>query len=198
MQIGLFGGTFDPPHLAHTRLVETVIAQGLFDQVWYLPVAIHQTQFAKVGMSSVEDRLALLELVQTADTRIEKYEVESHQPSHTHSTLRRLRRRHPNHTFSFIMGSDQLAKLNLWNCDQDEHCFPAAADEFNYYVYPRAGFDSRLPYDNLKLITGVEPMALSSTEIRHKVVLGEPITDLVSPAVAAYIATHQLYEQPPT
>lgn len=194
MQIGLFGGTFDPPHLAHTKLVEAVIAQEIFDQVWYLPVAIHQTQFAKLGMSSIEHRLALLELVQTEQTRIEIFEIESQQPSHTHSTLRRLRRRHPSHTFSFIMGSDQLAKLDLWNCDEDAHCFPAAADEFDYYVYPRLGFNDPLPYPNLKMITGVEPIGLSSTEIRQKVAAGQPITDLVSPAVARYISTHQLYE----
>jgi nicotinate-nucleotide adenylyltransferase len=198
MQIGVFGGTFDPPHVAHITLVKTVIERGLFDQVWYLPVAIHQSQFAKQGMSSMADRLALLGLVQTEQTRIERYEIESEQPSHTHSTLRRLRRRHPEHTFSFIMGSDQLPKLHLWNCEQDTTCFPLAADEFNYYVYPRAGFDGQLPYPNLKIIANVEPMALSSTEVRQKVAQGRSITGLVTPEVEAYIAAHQLYEKPAT
>jgi nicotinate-nucleotide adenylyltransferase len=193
MQIGLFGGTFDPPHRAHTTLVETFIANGLFDQVWYLPVAIHQTQFNKQHMSSVRDRLAMLKLVQTNQTRIETYEIDSHKPSHTHSTLRALQQHYPQHTFSFVMGADQLPKLHLWNCDQDEHCFPEAADEFKYYIYPRLGFNNELPYANLHLITGVEPMAYSSTDVRYKVSHNQPIADLVNDNVYEYIQQHQLY-----
>lgn len=193
MQIGLFGGTFDPPHRAHTALVATILDRGLFDQVWYLPVAIHQQTFAKTMMSSVADRVGMLELIQTPQTRIERFEIDSQQPSHTHSTLRALQHQYPQHTFSFVMGSDQLAKLHLWNCQHDQQCFPQAADEFSYYVYPRKDYPLDLPYPNLQVITDVEPMALSSTEVRKAVQAGRSIDHLVESEIATYIAQHKMY-----
>lgn len=193
MQIALFGGTFDPPHSGHTTLVKEVLDRGLFDQVWYVPVGQHQLEFTKTHMNATGHRLAMLELVQIDRTRIETFEIDSHQASHTHTTLRALSQRYPEHTFSFLMGSDQLPKLHLWNCDQDTTCFPQAADEFAYYVYPRAGFPLDLPFTNLRLVEGVTPMAVASTTIRGHVATGQSIQGLVSPAVAEYIEKNQLY-----
>jgi nicotinate-nucleotide adenylyltransferase len=193
MKIALFGGTFDPPHLAHTKLVQAVLTQKLVDQVWYVPVAIHQQQFSKSDMLAVEHRLAMLELILTDQTKIELFEINSQQPSHTHTTLQQLQKTYPQHQFSFLMGSDQLTKLHLWNCDQDQTCFPAVADEFEYRVYPRAGFSLKLPFPNLKIVTGVEPIKLSSTEIREKISRKESVEDMVAPKVLEYISDHQLY-----
>lgn len=192
MKIALFGGTFDPPHLAHTQMVKTLLDQGRFDQIWFVPVAKHQEQFAK-EMSSVEDRVAMLKIVKLPGTKIETCEIEENRTSHTHTDLKQLNHQHPQHHFSWLMGSDQLVNLHLWNCDQDRQCFPRMADEFDFYVYPRVDFDLELPFDNLKLITDVEPMAVSSTEIRDKVKKGESITGLVDPKIEAYIQDHHLY-----
>lgn len=196
MKIGLFGGTFDPPHNGHTQLVHDVLEQDLFDEVWYVPVGIHQQLFAKNEMTQLDHRLALLQLIVVDRTRIERYEIDSQKPSHTHTTLQALQQLYPEHTFSFLMGSDQLSSLHLWNCDQDDQCFPVAADEFSYYVYPRVGFPiDDLPYDNLKIVTDVKPVELSSTLVRTKLQRGESIQNLVSPSVLAYIEEHSLYER---
>ena len=193
-RILLFGGTFDPPHLAHTQMVQTILDRQLFDEVWYIPVGRHDTLFVKPGMGKVSDRLAMLKMVAIPHTKIETYEIDSGKTSFTHSTLRRLSQLYPESKFSWLMGSDQLAKLDLWDCADEEKCFPKCADEFDYYVYPRAGFPLILPFANLKVIKDVEPMAVSSTAIRSKVKAGQSITQLVSPAVAAYIKEHHLYQ----
>lgn len=194
MKIAVFGGTFDPPHRAHTQLVASVLEQGLFDQVWYVPVFRHQKLFAKEQMTAAEHRLKMLELVQTGATKIETYEIDQAKPSHTHTTLKALSQKYPQDQFSFLMGSDQLPSLHKWNCEQDERCFPQAADEFEYYVYPRAGYPMEpLPFSNLKPISSVEPMDDSSTRVRAAVEQGRDITDLVSQPVADYIEKHSLY-----
>jgi nicotinate-nucleotide adenylyltransferase len=193
MKIALFGGTFDPPHLAHTKLVDAVLEQGLFDQVWYVPVAIHQQQFIKDSMLDVQHRLAMLDLVLVENTRVEKFEINSNQPSHTHTTLRALQEKFPEHQFCFLMGSDQLQKLELWNCEQDVACFPRAADEFEYYIYPRAGYPLDLPFSNLKIIEEVEPIDLSSTDIREMLAAGKSIENVVATAVYEYIQKNNLY-----
>jgi nicotinate-nucleotide adenylyltransferase len=157
-----------------------------------LPVAIHQPQFAK-SSSELDHRLTMLSFIQTQQTRVELYEVESKQASHTHSTLRALQQKYPEQTFSFVMGADQLPKLHLWNCEQDEHCFPDAADEFEYYVYPRKNVDATLPYSNLQLIQDVTPMAVSSTDIRQKIQAGVSVQELLHPKVWQYIVENNLY-----
>ena len=193
MNIVLFGGTFDPPHRTHQQMVATLLERGMFDQVWYVPVAVHDKDFIKKHMSSVEQRLAMLELVLRPQTKIDLYEIESGRESFTHRTLRELRDKHPEHTFSWIMGSDQLEKLHLWRCDLDKACFPQVLDEFDYYVYPRKGFPLDLPYKKLKVIEDVEPMPDSSTLIRQKMRSGGSISGLVIKEVEEYIKLNKLY-----
>ncbi len=193
MNILLFGGTFDPPHAAHTKMVQTILERQLFDEVWYVPVGQHDQLFLKPGMGSTADRLKMLSLIQDPGTKIETFEVDSGKPSHTHTTLRAMAQLHPDKNFSWLMGSDQLAKLDLWSCDSEQQCFPHCADEFDYYIYPRLSYPLDLPYPNLKVIQGVEPMAIAATDIRVKVKAGEPITGLVDPQVEAYIKEKGLY-----
>lgn len=195
MHIALFGGSFDPPHKGHLKIIQAVLDQNLFDEVWFLPVFEHQARFDKETMSSWRDRLAMLSLVQTAQTRIEKFEKDSGKQSYTHLALRKLSEKYSEHTFSWLMGSDQLASLTYWKCNLHEQCFPACADEFNYYVYPRVGFDLQLPYNNLKLIEHVQPMNISSTQIRDLVKKGEAISGLVSNDVESYIYDKHLYKK---
>ena len=192
MKIALFGGSFDPPHSAHTSMVQILLDRGQFDQIWYVPVGEHQPAFFK-NMSRAADRLKMLEMIQTEQTRIERCEVESGQVSHTHQTIRHLSQKYPAHRFSFLMGSDQLKSLSLWNCQVDRQCFPQMASEFEFYVYPRQGYELKLPYSNLKLIKEVQPMATSSTQIRVMVAKGQSISHLVDPRIAKYIEVHDLY-----
>jgi len=192
MHIGVFGGTFDPPHIAHSILVNEVLQKNIFDQVWYLPVKIHQSIFAKDSLA-IDHRLKMLSFIQTDQTRVELFEVDSNQESHTHSTLRALQKKHPNHTFSFLMGADQLPKLHLWNCEQDRQCFPEAADEFKYYIYPRKGYSLDCPYSNFKIIKQVTPMGVSSSEVRAKLADNVSVADLLQPQVLQYIVEKNLY-----
>ncbi|MDA1079551.1 MAG: nicotinate-nicotinamide nucleotide adenylyltransferase, partial [bacterium] len=176
MRIGILGGSFDPPHKGHQALVSSVLRRKLFDEVWYLPAAVHDPQFDKPQMLSGEHRLAMLELV-VADhkqkgeaVRIESHEIDQKKEGFTHRTLRELAAKYPQHELRFIIGSDQLAKLHLWGCDLEEACFPKVFTEFDWYVYPRGGSPiTQLPFDQLKIISGVEPMEVSSTEVRKLV-----------------------------
>ncbi len=200
MKIGIFGGTFDPPHLGHQKVVSEVLRQQLFDEVWYLPVAVHDPQFEKPWMSGARHRLAMLDLVakwhqeQGERVRIQTLELDENLEGFTHRTLRELARRHPEHTFGFIMGSDQLAKLHLWGCDEEEQCFPAALDEFEWYVYPRGGAPiERLPFEKLQVVQNVPVIEESSTAIRLQIRKQEPTTHLL-PSVFHYIAQQSLYQ----
>lgn len=193
MHIALFGGSFDPIHLGHQLVVAQVLEHQLFDEVWYVPIGNHD--FGK-KMSSATDRVAMLELILQPRTRIETFEIDSAEVvSYTHVTLEQLQAKYPDHRFSWLIGSDQLASLYKWGCDREVACFPALLDHFSFYVYPRTGYPMELPYPQLIPLTQVKEVAISSTEIRRRCRAGEAITDLVDPQVEAYIKTQKLYQE---
>jgi nicotinate-nucleotide adenylyltransferase len=196
MNILILGGTFDPPHLAHTTMVQTILDRRLFDEVWYLPVGHHHSEFFDIKkMTPIADRLKMLQLVLVPRTRIELYEVETVDKSYTLDTLRALQILYPAHKFSFLMGSDQLTGLHLWLKADKTPSFPEALNEFDFYIYPRQGYPLDLPYQQLKIIDQVEPQSDSSTEIRRRIKNHESITGLVDPQVENYIQQHQLYAE---
>lgn len=187
MRVALFGGSFDPPHLGHQQVVQAVIDQHLFDQVWYVPVGNHD--FGK-QLALAADRVAMLELIAQPHTRIETYELEHPGTSYTHQTITALQETYPEHEFSWIIGSDQLASLYKWGCALETACFPDLLEQTLFYVYPRTGYAMELPYSQLKPLTQVDQTGISSTEIRARTKAGQSIAGLVDPQVAQYIKTH--------
>lgn len=193
-RVMLFGGSFDPIHNSHTAMVQKILDLKLVQEVWYVPVKQHTKNFENLkNMSAPEHRVKMLELVLDDQTKVETCELESGQPSYTASTLRFLQTKYPDNRFSWLIGSDQLPKLDLWIQADGSPTFPQILTEFDFYVYPRLDYPMDLPYPQLKPITGVEPLPDSSTQIRDFVHRGKSISHLVDPRVEAYILEHQLY-----
>lgn len=186
MQITLFGGTFDPPHLGHSTIASALIEKKYADEVWFLPVGEHA--FEK-KFSSWEHRVRMLELVTAPNIKVEHYEIRHLGMSITFNTLNGLAAQHPEHTFSFVIGSDNLARFHEW------HHYQEMLAKYQFFVYPRAGFALEPLYPNMKVVEGVQPVQVSSTEVRDRVTLGKPILDLVKPAVARYIQENKLYRK---
>lgn len=190
MNIILFGGAFDPPHLGHQHIAKTLLEQKIADEAWFVPAKMHP--FDK-PMSPPHHRLAMLELI-VSDPRIkiERYEQEREGVSFSHETLDYLAAKHPEHTFSWIVGSDRLGDFHTW-VDGRGNDYKDMLAAYRFYVYPRAGFPFTPLYDNMVPLRDVQEWTYSSTEVREAVKKGEGIESLVDPQVAAYIAKHQLY-----
>lgn len=186
MNISLFGGAFDPPHLGHQAVVANLLATELADEVWYLPVKNHH--FAK-QMESVEHRLAMLKLIVGDDSnvKIEEYELHQEGINYTYDTLVALSAQYPEHRFSFVIGSDNLLNFHRWLENR-----PLLLD-FPFFVYPREGSLFAPLYRNMTPLTEMKTVEISSTQIREKIKAGQPITELVTKAVADYIVQHGLY-----
>src|SRR5438876_207069 len=114
MRIGLFGGTFDPVHVAHLILAEQCREQGRLDEVRFVIAARppHKPQPAVPFAQRVE-MLSLAISGQPA-FRVEELERDRPGPSYTVDTLEELRRRHPDAELVLIIGSDSLHDLPLW------------------------------------------------------------------------------------
>lgn len=193
MHVALFGAAFDPPHLGHAQVAEGLLELGLVDEVRYLPVNNHP--FHKT-MSAVEHRLAMLKLLLSHSQQsfslghhitIDDYELHKNDLNYSYDTLRFFRQQNPEHTFSWVIGADNIESFSKW------HFYQELLREFKVYVYPRPGFVMKALLPGMEALTGVTEVNISSTQIREHIQQGHSIAQLVPQAVAQYIQTHRLY-----
>jgi nicotinate-nucleotide adenylyltransferase len=114
-RIGFFGGSFNPPHLAHQMVCVYALATGEIDEVWMAPAFVHP--FGK-ALAPFEDRLRMCELAAHIFAQVRVIPIEreiSTQTGRTLDTLKELVARHPEASFRLIIGSDILAETASWH-----------------------------------------------------------------------------------
>ncbi len=190
-RVGLMGGTFDPIH--HGHLVAASEVAGLFalDEVVFVPTG-QPWEKADYPVSPAEDRYLMTVIATASNPRfqVSRVDVDRPGPTYTVDTLRDLRREQgPNTDLFFITGADALDRILSWK-DAD-HVFEMA----HFIGVTRPGFtlsDEHLPADTVSLVS-VPAMAISSTDCRARVAVGQPIWYLVPDGVVQYIAKRKLY-----
>lgn len=197
IKIGIFGGTFDPPHDGHLRIAHAAMNTLGLAQVVFIP-AKQPPHKLDDPISLLEHRIAMLELAlfKQPDFIISLLEAMREGPSFTVDTLRELRRKVGYDVdIYFIMGMDSLVNFPTWH--QPELIIKLC----RLAVLERPGFDEDLEAlekqvpglkQSVVMIPSVE-IDISSSEIRERVRAHQPITDCVPPLVAEYIAQHRLY-----
>jgi nicotinate-nucleotide adenylyltransferase len=189
-RIGLLGGTFDPVHNAHVALARAALDTLSLDQVRWVPTGAPWQKTRRI--TPADHRVAMLELAISGEPRfvLERCEIERTGPSYTLDTVRELLRREPDAEWILILGQDQFSNLHSWRGWQELVSLVtlAVAARADAVVATDAQWP-RLAYRALPLA----PMNVSASAIRERVSRGEPIDDLVPPAVAHYIGQHGLY-----
>lgn len=190
MQIVLFGGAFDPPHLGHQQITQTLLDQHFADQVWYVPTKEHP--FAK-SMTAAKHRLAMLKMIINDDRiKLEEYELHKEGVSYSRDTLDELAQQYPDDTFSWVIGSDNLQDFHKWE-DSQGRDYLDLLKHYRFYVYPRQGFPMQPLYDNMYPLANMPEVVVSSTEIKKRIGKEKDFSDLVDPQVEQYISDHALY-----
>jgi nicotinate-nucleotide adenylyltransferase len=196
-RIGLLGGTFNPPHIAHLICAQEAIAGLGLDRVDLVPVHTPPHKEAD-GDPGVEHRAAMCALAVAGDPRIEVSRIEADVPgrSYTVDTLNRLHDQRPEDQLTFIVGGDMAHSLPDW---REPEAILALAE---------IGVAGRQDLDEQSIRTGLAGLAgagdrvrffdmpridISSTLIRRRVAAGDPIRYLVPEAVAEYIEREGLY-----
>ncbi len=176
--VGLFGGSFNPPHVAHQMLALYVLETHDIDQLWMVPTYRHA--FAK-QLIDFTHRCRMCELL--ADglgerVRVSQIEAElGGDVSRTLDTLEALIERNPAVQFRLVIGADILAESRKWYRWDD---IVALAPPI---VVGRGGHDD----------AGVALPPVSSTEIRERLASGRSVAHLLPRSVCAYISDHGLY-----
>jgi nicotinate-nucleotide adenylyltransferase len=179
--VGVFGGSFNPPHLAHVLALAVVHAR--FDVERILVVPSYQHPFAK-SLAPYDDRVTMCELAMGWLPRVEVSRVEEELggESRTVRTIEHLRTLYPDKPLRFIMGADIMAESAKW------YRFDRIVELAPPIVLGRVGVEYQgAPRPVLP--------SISSTEIRTKLGEGElgALEDLVPKAVIAYARDRGLY-----
>ena len=113
MQVGLFGGSFNPPHAGHALVAEIALRRLALDQLWWIVTPGNPLKSVR-ELAPLVDRIALSETI-AADPRIKVTAFEaSHQVRYTADTLALIKARNPSVDFVWIMGADNLRDFHRW------------------------------------------------------------------------------------
>lgn len=179
-ELGIFGGSFDPPHVGHVLLVAYVLSATDVDAVYVVPAWQHP--FDKPTHASFEQRVHMCELAMGAirGAEVSRVEEELGGKSRTVHTLEELTRRYPDTRLRLLLGSDLVAQTPSW------HRWERIAELAPPLVVGRAGYsaDDAFP---------VEMPEVSSTEIRARLARARRTAGLVPRTVEDYIEAHGLY-----
>lgn len=188
MRLGVYGGTFDPPHLGHLAAASDACDLLRLDRLLWIPAAVHPLKGGRVR-TPPQLRMEMVRAAIAGDPRFaaDDLELRRRGPSYTVDTLRQLRARHPEAEIFFLTGADNLAELPRWR-EPDE-----IARIATLAIVTREGerLPDGAPYPGVHV--PVARVDVSSTAVRRRVAEGRTIRYLVPEAVRAVIERERLY-----
>jgi nicotinate-nucleotide adenylyltransferase len=187
-RVGLVGGTFDPVHLGHLVVAEHLLVGRALDEVRLLVAG------APWMKGAVTDAVARVALAQAAVAGLDGLVVDDREcrrdgPTYTADTLAELHEQEPDTQWVFCLGADAAASLHLWSRVQEVLSLAEVV------VVARPGHPLVLDPSVADRVTKLEvpALAISSTDIRRRVVAGEAVRFLVPPSVHHQIQQRRLY-----
>ncbi|WP_411765992.1 nicotinate (nicotinamide) nucleotide adenylyltransferase [Winogradskyella sp. A3E31] len=192
MKVGLYFGTFNPIHVGHLTIANHLAEHSDMDQVWFVVTPL--SPFKK--KSSLLDNHQRLEMVYRATKDYDKLrpsdiEFTLPEPNYTINTLTYLQEKFSEHTFSLIMGEDNLKSFHKWKN------YELILDNHDIYVYPRisSGNVEHRFKDHPKIHKVKAPiMELSSTFIRSEIKAGKNIRPMLPEHVWEYVDEMNFYK----
>lgn len=196
MQLGLFGGSFDPVHHGHLLAARALREELALDEVRLIPAGLQPFKEGR-HRAPPEDRARMVELAVDGEPGLllDRAEVERPGPSYTVDTVRALAGRHPGARLSVLIGSDAAAEFGEW---RDAEALRALADVVVFMRGASGGAETaekagaELRERGFRVVE-VPLVDISATRIRERVGAGQSIRYLVPDRVAEYITAQRLY-----
>ena len=203
MKIGIYGGTFNPPHLGHLAAAKAAMEALGLDQLLFMPAAQPPHKELPEGSPTGEDRLAMVELLadsmlQPRVVSVSDLELKRSGKSYTADTLTQLHEQYPDAELWLLMGTDMFLTLHQWYRPEtilklaNVCTFGRAAADTEAVFAPQQKYLETTYGAKTRLITIPDLVEISSTELRKALDEGRG-GDYLLPAVYGYILLHGLY-----
>lgn len=185
MRIGIYGGTFDPIHKGHTKLLEAL--QGVFDRIFVVVAGCSPAKVNRPPLSSGEDRIALAKAATSRLKGVEVSDIEVRRagPSYMIDTVRDFHARFPDTVLRLILSEEYLDALMTWK--EAKELVQLAPPLF---VCNEKGGREEGPFEKIFLST----LPISSTEVRRRIRAGESIDGMLDGSVIDLILEKRLYK----
>lgn len=195
MRIGIYGGSFNPPHNMHLKMATELIRQNLVDKVIFVPTG---SKYPKFGLTGDMDRFEMIKLMIDGNPNLEvsDYELKESQ-IYTYKTLDYFKNYYPKCEIYFILGSDLLKDFKTWRN------YEYILANFKILVTLR-DTDKKEDLEKIELpnrenivYTNIKLSSLSSTEIREKVEKDDIafLKQNLDSEVLSYIRKNNLYRE---
>lgn len=190
MQIGLFFGSFNPIHLGHTGLAQYLLEHTCLEQIWL--VVSPNNPLKEPGSlldEHVRYRLACMATADLPGISATDFEFSLPKPNYTITTLEAFSQAYPEHRFSLIMGSDNMAIFHRWRSHQ------IIQEHYPIIVYPREGDDMKAlmeQYPTMQVVEGAPLFEVSATQIREKLTHGIDSGSWLHPDVEDFLKKNTL------
>ena len=189
MKIGLYFGSFNPIHVGHLIIANYVAYNSTNEQVWFIVSPQNPLKNSSTLLNEYH-RLHLVRLATEDNPKLKVSDVEFKlpKPSYTIDTLTYLAEKHPQHTFSIIIGSDSFLNINKWkNAD-------VLLRTYDFIVYPRPGFEiTDTQGANIEIISA-PLLDISATMIRQFIKAKKSVQYFIPENVRQEIELYNYYK----
>ena len=194
MKIGIFGGSFNPPHKMHEEIAKRVLEEGLVDTIIFVPTGMKYEY--KNNLIENKYRLDMLKIIAKKNKAYQVSDFECQPvPVYSYQTLDHFQELYPDSELFFICGTDNLSYIDKWK---------NAEYLMNTYKFIVIGRNTNAleplleKYEFMKdhiIVSNISPNPISSTKVREKIKNNEDCKDLISEDVLNYIKENKLYQE---
>ena len=198
MRLGIFGGTFDPPHIGHLTLAADAVDQLELDLVlWVLTHYPPHKQTSRI--TPLEDRIAMVKatIEGNDDYLLSRVDIDRPAPHYAVETVRFVKREYKGSELIYLMGGDSLESLPEWYLPDE---FVRECNEIG--IMERSGYRIDLPFLELEIpgllvklrCVRTSVMDISASQIRDRIKTNRPFRHFLHPAVYEIITRRNLYQ----
>lgn len=198
MRIGIFGGTFDPPHIGHQILAAEALEQLELDQVlWMLTPDPPHKRLQKITHLKHRQRMVELAIDGNPGFFLSTVDIDRNPPHYALDTILILKNQAPQNDYLYLLGLDSLNDLPTWHKPHDfiKLCYKIVVMLRSGEVLDASKVEATLPGIGKKLYFLKTPVIeISGTEIRARIKKGRQYHYFVPEKVYRYILKNQLYQ----